>query len=142
MVKIVPFKVEHLDVMDLREHEQSLLSAPGRAELLEKNSIAFTAVIDGRVVLCGGVTPFLGTNADIWIVPSVYVHHYAKTVLSGVRRHLAKLADELAISRMETACLNDELHTRWMTHLGFEPEGIKKGYYMGHDYMMWGKLWE
>lgn len=142
MPKIIAFKVEHLEVMDLREHEQSLLSAPGRAELLERNSICFTAVIDGRVVLCGGVTPFLVSNADIWLIPSIYVKNYAKTVLCGVKEHLEKLANQLALTRMETACINDELHTSWMTHLGFQMEGVKKNYYMGHDYTMWGRVWE
>jgi hypothetical protein len=56
IVKIIPFKKEHAECMDIREHEKFLISED-LLENLEKG-IAFTGIIDGRIISCGGINLF------------------------------------------------------------------------------------
>jgi hypothetical protein len=142
MYKIVPFKVEHLECMDVRPHELNLLDV-NKLMALKESSIAVTGMIDGRIVCCGGVTPFGNGNAEIWLIPSVWVDKYKMTLCKALVKWLLQVREDLALSRMQTACLNDTLHSEWMTFLGFEKEGIMKNYHGGVDYAMWGRTkWE
>jgi len=140
MSKIVKFKVEHIDLMCLREHEQSIVGQPARMKALEEASIAVTGVADGRIVLCGGVMPYLAGTADVWLLPSIYLPNHAKTVIPKLKEWLYNVREDLALTRLETSCLDDALHTRWMKWLGFEQEGIRRKFYMGKDYVMWSKI--
>ena len=139
MYKIIPFKIDHIDCMDIREHEMKF-NKEMLAHLEGKMSI--TGVIDGRVISCGGITPYSDTAAILWQLPSIYVEQYAVPYARFIRKWLDETADNLGIKRMETACIDDRLHNRWMQFLGFEKEGVKKQYLFGLDYSMWGKLWD
>ena len=142
IVKIVPYKKEHVELMNLRDHEHVLLHDPNMLGILE-GSIAVTAVADGVIVCCYGINPYLDGVADIWLLPSIYVEEkHGMAVARGAREFLANMKEDLGLRRMETTCLADDLHDRWMTFLGFEKEGTKKQYYGGKDYHVWGKLWE
>lgn len=142
MSKIIPFKAEHLEVMDMREHEQSLCSDMNKMAMLASGSVARTGIVDGRILCCGGVTPFLTGNASIWLIPSVYLQEKSLEFSRELRKWLFQVREDLALCRMETECIDDDLHNRWMTFLGFDCEGVKRKFYMGKDYKVWGRLWE
>jgi hypothetical protein len=126
--------------MEIRDHEK-LLSSGKDLSFLEAG-VAFTGIVDGRVVCCGGVIPTLGGNSDIWIIPSVHVAQYTMTFARELRKALFNIRQDLALSRMQSACLNDELHDRWMSFLGFKKEGVMRKYFNGEDYAMWGRVWD
>jgi hypothetical protein len=128
--------------MDIRHHEADLLSHKEHLEALEKSSIACTGVINGVVMACGGVSPFINGNAEIWLIPSVYLKSDSFLFARNLRRWLFGVREDLALIRMQTACIDDELHCNWMKFLGFEKEGIMKKYHNGKDYIMWGRVWE
>lgn len=128
--------------MHLREHEHILLQNPKMLEMLE-GGIASTALADGRIICAYGINPYLEGVADIWLLPSVFVEtKEAMRVARGAKEWLEQMREDLALHRMETTCLADELHDRWMTFLGFECEGVKRQYFGGKDYKMWGRVWE
>jgi hypothetical protein len=142
MHRTVPFKAEHVELMDLRDHEKAFITGNDRIAFLAANSIAVTGVVDGVVVLAGGVVPYMNGNADIWLLPSVYLKDHQLTVVRELRKWLFQVREDLQLIRMESTCPDDELHTRWMESLGFECEGVKRKYFMGNDYRMWGRVWE
>ena len=127
--------------MNIREHEDRLLHDPRALECLE-GSIAETIIIDDVLVACRGVAPYLDGLADIWLIPSVYLEKYAVKALKEARQWIEEAQEDLCLRRMETLCLADNLHDRWMTALSFEKEGTKRQYYGGKDYNMWGRIWE
>lgn len=141
MIKKVPFKKEHLDVMVLRDHEDRLFANPNIVAALE-GSISEIAIVDGVPVCAYGIAPYLGDLAEVWLVPSVYVEQQAVKVAKGARKWLEDMRVDLGIRRMETLCLADEFHDRWMEFMGFECEGTKRQYYNGADYKLWGRIWE
>lgn len=142
MIKIVPYKKEHVELMNLREHEHILLQNPNMLEMLE-GGIAVTAVADGRVSCAYGINPYLKGVADIWLLPSIYIESVDGMKLARrAKAWLEEMREDLNLHRMETLCLADDLHDRWMTFLGFECEGVKRKYCGGNDYKMWGRIWE
>lgn len=141
-VTIIPFKAEHLEVMNMRDHEKSLCSDKATMRAIESSSICCTGIIDGRVICCGGVSPSLNGNGNIWLVPSVYLQDYTVVFVRSLRKWLFQVREDLALTRMETECMDDDLHNAWMKSLGFTKEGTKRKYYNGKDYNMWGRLWE
>lgn len=142
MIKIVPYKKEHVELMNLREHEKELLKDKAMYEFLE-GGIASTATSDGVVVCSYGIMPQIKGVATIWLLPTIYVESKESLkVARGAKAWIEQMQEDLGLHRMETACVADELHDRWMTFLGFECEGVKRKYCGGQDYNMWGRIWE
>lgn len=142
MAKIIPFKVEHLEAMDMREHEAALCSDIERLRTIQMGSVACTGIVDGRIVCCGGVMPFLAGNSSIWLIPSIYIQENVMVFMRELNKWLMQVRADLVLNRMETDCIDDELHNRWMESLGFTCEGTKRKYYLGKDYNVWGRIWE
>lgn len=115
---------------------------PDFIENIEHTSVACTGIIDGRIICCGGVIPHKTGNSDIWLLPSAYVSSVKLTFVKELRKWLFGVRENLQLNRMQTYCLNDDLHTRWMTFLGFEKEGVMRKYFQGQDYAIWGRTWE
>lgn len=140
--KIIPFKPEHLEVMEMRDHEAKFFTNHQEHVNALNNGMAQTGMYNGRIICCFGISPYFGTIADIWLIPSIYMKDHAVKVAKGTRVWLDEMRQDLNLHRMETVSVNDDLHDRWMTFLGFEKEGIKKKYLNGMDYAMWGRVWE
>lgn len=138
MCRIVEFKKEHLEVMDLRPHEHELIELGGDLSYLE-NGVNCTGIVDGRVLCCGGVIPMMKGNAEIWLIPSVHVSKSTITFVKELKNWLFTVRESLDLDRMQTICIDDELHNRWMKFLGFEKEGQLKKYCNGKDYVMYGR---
>jgi len=128
--------------MDIREHERSLLAGNNIIRSIQENSLAFTGIVDGRIIACGGIVPLNNGNSEIWLIPSLWVSSVTLTFAREIRRWLDKIRHDFALNRMQTACMNDDLHNRWMAFLGFEKEGVMKKYHNGNDYCMWSKVVE
>ena len=140
---LIPFKKEHLEVMDMRSHERDVLALDvDMGAILEQSTVARTGVIDGRVIACGGLSKNVYGVGDVWLVPSIYVSDYSLTFLRFVKDWLKDASQAYGITRLQTASPNDELHNKYMLFLGFEKEGEMRQYALGKDYAMWGLLWE
>ena len=134
----VPFKKEHLEVMDLRQHEADLLRDTDYAASLE-SGVNCTGLVDGRIICCGGVMVLHGGTANIWLLPSVHIDKATKTFVKGLREWLFTVREELGLYRMQSACVDDELHNRWMRSLGFKIEGVLNKFFDGNDYVMYAR---
>ena len=137
--KLIKFKKEHLDCMDIRSHEQVLLSQTEHLTALE-GGLARTGIVDGRVIACGGVLPFMSGLADVWLIPSVYVVDYKYSFCRELRTFFEDVQRDLCLHRMQSVCINDDLHHNFMTFFGFEKEGVMKKYYNNEDYVMYGRI--
>lgn len=143
--RLIPFDVEHLACMDLRDVELrnffQLDDAIPRLDSMKEIGAAWTMIHDGRVLCCGGVVPMMPGTATAWIVPSIWVNDYPRVFAKVVRERLDQLMEDMNLHRMETVCLQDELHTRWMGWLGFEKEGVRRQYdAQKNDYIQWARL--
>lgn len=138
-IKTIPFKKEHVEVMDVRAHELRLLN-DGLLDYLQ-SGVAFTGIVDGRIISCGGLNMLGYNNADLWQIPSVYVDTMTIAYAKYIRKWVLDMKRKFQLDRMETLCVDDSLHDRWMKFLGFEREGVKRRYIEGQDYALWGRIW-
>ena len=136
-MKIIPFKKEHLECMDMRDHEKDFVDIEDMSVF---EGCAITGILDGRIISCGGMLIEKYGCAYVWQVPSIYVSSVQKSYCRVVKEWLDSKIEEYMIHRLESVCLNDDLHNRWMLFLGFEKEGIKKSYYNGQDFAMFGRV--
>lgn len=129
LIEIVDFELEHLDQIDMRDHEASLdydLSC-----LKELSTESKTAFVDGKIMSCWGIFD----NHGLWQIPS-------KDVASAgilYARRAAKVIKDLIKDKegVHSLCLDDDYHARWMIFNGFvrNPETVCE--MEGHRYVMY-----
>lgn len=136
MFKVMPFHPAHLDCMDMREHEAGLVTDSAMADIAA-NSICKTAMYDGRVICCWGYRDTGHGTAEVWLLPSVRLSEMPLSFFKGVKAELNKIMQ--GFNRMQTHCLDDELHNRWMSFIGFNRECVLKRFWNGADLVLWGK---
>jgi RimJ/RimL family protein N-acetyltransferase len=142
MASLIPFRKEHLEIMELGDREAALLSVEGSGEALENSSVAVTGIIDGRVICCGGVVVNRYGAGEVWLLPSKRLKDHKFEACKAIKQWLDGVALEAGLHRLQTHCVDDDFHAAWMTFLGFEKEGVLRQYIKGTDYAIWGKLWE
>lgn len=143
MEKIIPFNVGHLTVIDTFDDEDvtKLANWQDRLSDISEYGIAFTLLIDGRVIVCGGIVHGVPGVAACWLLPSLYINDYSHAAAKAVRTVLDDLIEAYQLRRLETGCQNDKRHTKWMEFLGFEAEGVQRcAGVAGGDLMMWAKV--
>jgi len=140
---MIPFKKEHLECMEIREHERAILAQDvHKGEGLEQSVIARTVIVNGQIVACYGIAINVFGSGDVWLIPSIHLPKHRITFLRYVTDLIRDWQAVLDIKRMQTASPDDVMHNRYMKFLGFECEGTMKKYALGVDYKMWGRLWE
>jgi hypothetical protein len=140
---LIPFKKEHLEIMQIRQHEREVLAlSPVFGETLEQSTVSRSGIIDGRIIACGGVNVTLFGSGELWLIPSIYLKEHGITYLRFVRDWLDDVVKSFNLTRMQTASIDDDLHNKYMQFLGFEKEGKMKQYALGKDYCSWGRVWE
>ena len=110
-VEIVDFKPEHLDMMEMREHEAS--SDIDGQMFFDKSVESKTVFVDGLIITTYGIF----ANNGLWQIPSKYIDtismKYARATIKIVRNFIK------GRKGVHTVCVNDEFHKRWMKFLGF-----------------------
>lgn len=145
MAKLVPLESAHFDVLELREQEKITIGTKReRYEVLAQHGTCGIMVHDGRVLGVIGYCEMAKGTLEVFILPSVYVSMYSKVFARTVKNLLDSLQKSHAVRRFQTASLDDELHNRWMTYLGFEnetPNGMRC--YIGDmTYNIWAKVFD
>lgn len=119
----IEFKLEHLWQFEPSERN-------GRAKqqqfghLLAQHSAAFTAVDAEGVIGCGGLLPIYPHRALAW----TSVSRRASAIFFV--RFLREYLDRQTVRRVETVVdVDDKLCHKWVTLLGFVPEGPPLQYY-------------
>lgn len=144
-VNTEPFKFEHIDLLELREHErETLFELPGGPEMLEglaEHSTAVTLFVDGKAVCVYGYYEMWPGVCEVFLLPSVYVPLYSQLVLRRVKQGLKNLEGLNYFHRIQITSLDDELHCRFIKWLGFEEEGVMRAYTnKKENYKMWSRV--
>lgn len=142
--KIIPFKTEHIEVMDVREYELKttfqLNNVQQAFKVFEERKTAGTIVYDGRVIAIMGYQELWPGVCELWVLPSKYLHEYAmpfaRTVIKAINTGILN-----NFHRVQIRAKDDELHNRWLRFLRFEKEGTFKKYdSLQNDYNMWARV--
>lgn len=139
---LLPFEKGHLQLMTVRDRERRTLEMTSPE--------FFSSIVAGTVVEYGddGFIRVLGVVgmrgmwpgvADVFLIPCTNLSK--RNTIAFVRqvRNAMKIArDEYGIRRFQTVAVNDELHNRWLSFMGFEEEGLMKEYSINcEDYKLW-----
>lgn len=145
-MKLIPFEIEHLDLFEMRDEDKKHYGdcTPKHFTLMSDNAVCFTAIHDGRIMVCGGIIPQTENTGYCWTFCSVYAKEEPRLVINTVRNQLEAMMQTMKMHRVETANLKDAHdHHKWCIALGFKDEGILR-YYDDEkrDYIRFAKYWE
>lgn len=144
-IKIVPFKIEHIDLMDIREHELmgvfTLKNLKQRLLAIEKITTAGTIVYEGRILGVMGSLELWPGVCEVWVIPSTHIKRYSLIFAKTIKKNLKNIEEVFEYHRVQVTALDDELHARWLTFLGFKKEGILEKYtFQQQNFAMWSRI--
>ena len=126
-MRVEPFKVEHLQQMDVQEAQRYLLPHVNWDGVRQLENAWAKTVFDGeRVLLCGGLVPLAGSRAVVW----AYFSEAAGTRMLRLVRATRAFLTDAPFRRIEAFVDVDF----WAGHrlvrlLGFELETPRKRAY-------------
>lgn len=136
------FSREHLARMTPKAGDAAEIvsSAPRLAERLEDMGAASILTPDGKTVLgVMGAVPTLPGVCEVFVLASEAQQHHPVTFAKSVRKELYTLKEKYR--RIQAVSRDDDFHSRWLSWLGFEREGVLKKYGLhGEDMVMWGLI--
>ena len=129
----VPFNVNHLHLMDVRQEEvesiMNLVDVEDRFQALANISIdCKTFMYDGRIIFCAGYFEQWPGVIECWMMPSIYVKSVSLGFCRILRGYVNDIIKEFGCHRFQTNSPDDDFHARWMKFLGLEKEGVMKKY--------------
>lgn len=143
-IRVIPFKMEHMDLLELRENESNpifrLKDIHERIAIAKETSVETgTFISGGRIICCAGFYLLWPGVVDGWIIPSRYIvdspYDYCKTM----RRYIDSIMKTWECHRFQTVAA--EGAERWMKFLGFEKEGVMRKYtHMKQNFGMYARV--
>jgi len=136
----VAFEPQHAYDIELREYENGYINRDWIVNVANQGSVATCFMGDTVILILGYIEEWPGV-IRVFVIPSVYVPQFAKSVVRFVKNSLARLASDFGYHRMFTESLANEQTDKWMRVLGFECEGTLKKYSANkEDYKMWARV--
>lgn len=137
---IIPFSGEHLQRIDLQDAQRRFFASFDDAyvQALKGGGPAYTAEADGRVIACGGIMLQWPGRALVWSLLS----RHAGRHFVALHRCVSKRLDEANVRRLEAVVdATFEPGHRWVRLLGFEREGLMRGYAPdGRDHVLYARV--
>lgn len=141
-IKQIPFKKEHIELIDIRDRENNILknnpALEQRLLAIQNYHSAMTLTLDGVILGVIGFIPISPGVIEVWLVPSKHIFKYSIAFARLMRYYRENIVIACQWHRMQLVAPNDDLHNKWASFLGFEKEGILKQW--GHDktdHVMW-----
>lgn len=144
MIKVLPFKKEHFELMDIRDYEnQTLCHLPqlrAGLQLWEHDNNTYTIFCDGRIIAIIGYVELWEGVCEIFLIPSIYLKKYALSFMK-VLKNLKDTPVLDKFHRVQIRGLDDELHNRFNSFFGFVEEGTLRKYdQKGNDFKIWARV--
>lgn len=141
MVNVVPFKIEHLDGLKMRDDAVALAYGndfKDLARLYEGSGHAWTLLDGEKVIFCGGVWTMWKGVGEAWCIMGDEVARYPLAVVKTLK---AKISG-LCYRRIQATVRASDKQARDLIALcGFKAEGLLEAYGPeGSDYVMYGRV--
>lgn len=138
---VVPFKAEHLDMIDLQDHQAGFsqqIADKSYGVSLERGSDSFTFVDDLKIIACCGIVTQWENRAVAWALMS----RDAGKCMRGIVRAIDNYLKLKRIRRVEAFTTCDfKPGVRMLQILGFRCEGMAEKYTPdGHDCYLFARL--
>jgi hypothetical protein len=135
--KFLPFKAEHIELMDLREGQGCV--TPDIFKALE-GGISFTHLYDGRITGAAGIMELWEGVAELWMLTTIYFDEYPIACCKEIRKIVDMYAGNFKRLQANVQA-SDERAIRFIEWLGFESEGIMQKYGVnGADHIRYARV--
>jgi RimJ/RimL family protein N-acetyltransferase len=110
---------------------------------LEQEHLAFTGLINDKVIAAAGMKRIWGNVAEGWFIAKNDVWNYPITIAKAVKQNIDYLATSNNIKRLQTAVRSDfGIGIRFAKWLGFTNEGLMKSYgFDGSDHYRMARIY-
>jgi RimJ/RimL family protein N-acetyltransferase len=110
---------------------------------LEQEHLAFTGLINDKVIAAAGMKRIWGNVAEGWFIAKNDVWNYPITIAKAVKQNIDYLATSNNIKRLQTAVRADfGIGIRFAKWLGFNNEGLMKSYgFDGSDHYRMARIY-
>lgn len=110
---------------------------------LEQEHLAFTGLINDKVIAAAGMKRIWGDVAEGWFIAKNDVWNYPITIAKAVKQNIDYLATSNKIKRLQTAVRADfGIGIRFAKWLGFTNEGLMKSYgFDGADHYRMSRIY-
>ena len=110
---------------------------------LEQEHLAFTGLINDKVIAAAGMKRIWGDVAEGWFIAKNDVWKYPVTIAKAVKQNIDYLATSNKIKRLQTAVRADfGIGIRFAKWLGFTNEGLMKSYgFDGSDHYRMSRIY-
>jgi RimJ/RimL family protein N-acetyltransferase len=110
---------------------------------LEQEHLAFTGLINDKVIAAAGMKRIWGNVAEGWFIAKNDVWNYPITIAKAVKQNIDYLATSNNIKRLQTAVRSDfGIGIRFAKWLGFNNEGLMKHYgFDGADHYRFSRIY-
>jgi RimJ/RimL family protein N-acetyltransferase len=110
---------------------------------LEQEHLAFTGLINDKVIAAAGMKRIWGNVAEGWFIAKNDVWNYPITIAKAVKQNIDYLATSNNIKRLQTAVRADfGIGIRFAKWLGFTNEGLMKSYgFDGADHYRFSRIY-
>ena len=110
---------------------------------LEQEHLAFTGLINDKVIAAAGMKRIWGNVAEGWFIAKNDVWNYPITIAKAVKQNIDYLATSNNIKRLQTAVRSDfGIGIRFAKWLGFTNEGLMKSYgFDGTDHYRMSRIY-
>lgn len=143
MTKVIPFKVEHIECMEVRDYESvttlTLQNSKIAFKVFEDRKTCGTILHDGRILGIMGYFELWPGVCELFVLPSKYLSEYPIQFARCIKRMLNSGIFD-SYHRIQIQALDDDLHNRWLAFLRFNLEGVLKKYDpQGNNYKIWAR---
>jgi len=141
---LIPFKIEHLANMDFKESVKSIASVEVLKEAMCKlvgddTSATMVSEKDGTILGVLGAVNVMPSVCEVFILATKQQGDHPIEFAKSVKKKLYELKTKYR--RIQAIASDDKFHTRWLSWLGFEREGVMKKYGVnGENLVMWGLI--
>jgi RimJ/RimL family protein N-acetyltransferase len=149
---IIPYKQNHGKIIMqsqmnhmLTQKDASFIINDNNKECmdLEQEHLAFTGLINDKVIAAAGMKRIWGNVAEGWFIAKNDVWNYPITIAKAVKQNIDYLATSNNIKRLQTAVRADfGIGIRFAKWLGFTNEGLMKSYgFDGTDHYRMARIY-
>lgn len=142
--KIVPYKPEHLDVMDLNGETRVAVGVFGFdsfKKMIGGSGPAFTGLVDGKPTCVAGVTMIWKGVGEAWALMANGYEKHAFFIHRNVIRFMDRIIIEYNLNRVQAVAQSENQKAcHWLVHLGFKREGLMKKYFFGRDFWRFARV--
>ncbi len=105
-------------------------------------NMAFTGVINGNIVACGGIYPIWDNVGEAWFLGTDHVNQYPVIITKTIRKYLNNLMSLNKLHRVQAHVRSDwDRANRWIKFLGMQKEGVVRKFSPdGRDHILFSKV--